>query len=226
MKIETNKVVVMTYEVEVEGKIIDKTTDQQPFDYIQGTHMLLPSLEAELEGKEAGDSFTCSVPPEEGYGEYDLKKVFDIPKSAFEFNGQLREDLLVVGKYVPMLNSAEQVCHGMVVDIKEDKVTMDFNPPMAGKVMNFTGKVISVRDATEQELKEGLHGEYLPKPEGGCGHCGGHCGGHCHEGDGEGCGCGGHHGDGEGCGCGNHGDGEGCGCGGHHEDGGCCHGED
>lgn len=199
----------MAYELEVEGKIVDQATKELPFDYIQGTHMLIPMLEAEIEGKEEGDRFECVVPPEEGYGEYSLHLVFDIPKSSFMMDGKLREDLLQVGKYIPMLNQRGEVCNGMIVEIKEEQVTMDFNPPMAGKTMHFTGEIISVREATEKELTEGLHGEYLPQ-EGGC-HCGGHCKGHHGEG---GC-C---HGDGEvhegGC-C--HGEGEG------HE-GGCCHG--
>ena len=87
---------------------------------------------------------------------------------------------------------------------------MDFNHPMAGKTLNFSGKVESVRSATEKELTEGLHGEYLPQE--GC-----HCGG---DGCGEGGCCG--HGDGEGCGHEGHGSGE---CG-HHGGHGCCHGDD
>ena len=211
MKIEKDKVIVMTYELTVEGKVVDKATKEDPLDYIQGEHILIPLLEATLEGKEPGDCFECIIPPEEGYGEYDLKMVFDIPKEAFMTDGQVREDLLQVGRYIPMLNSAGEVCNGMVVEVKEDKVTMDFNPPMAGKTMFFKGEILSVRDATEKELKEGLHGEFLPR-EGGChggcgGGCHGGCGGGCHE-DGEGCGCGGNHEEGEECGCG----GGGCCC--------------
>ena len=67
---------------------------------------------------------------------------------------------------------------------------MDFNHPMAGKTLDFKGKIISVREATEAELKNGLHGEFLPQDDCGCG-CGHHhddcdhhhddCGcGHCH----------------------------------------------
>ena len=184
MKIEDKKVVAISYEVEVEGKVVDSATEEKPLDYIQGMNMIIPMLEAALEGKEEGESFSCTIPPEEAYGEYDLSKVFDIPKSSFEFKGKLREDLMEIGKYVPMLNSAGEVCHGMVVAVKDDKVTMDFNAPMAGKTLNFTGKVISVREATEKELTEGLHGEFLP-PEEGC-HCHGGCHGHNNE-DGECC---------------------------------------
>ena len=184
MKIEAKKVVAISYEVEVEGKVVDSAPEEKPLDYIQGMNMIIPMLEAALEGKEEGESFSCTIPPEEAYGEYDLSKVFDIPKSSFEFKGKLREDLMEIGKYVPMLNSAGEVCHGMVVAVKDDKVTMDFNAPMAGKTLNFTGKVISVREATEKELTEGLHGEFLP-PEEGC-HCHGGCHGHHNE-DGECC---------------------------------------
>ena len=218
MKIEAMKVVAISYEVEVEGEVVDRATEEKPLDYIQGMRMIIPMLEAELEGKEEGEAFDCTIPPEEAYGEYDLTKVFDIPKSSFEVNGKLREDLLEAGKFIPMLNSAGEVCHGMVVAVKDDKVTMDFNAPMAGKTLHFTGKVVSVRDATEKELTEGLHGEFLPHE--GC-HRHGGCHGHH---DGEGCCHGEGHGDGEGCCHGEgHGDGEGCCHGGHGE--GCCHKE-
>ncbi len=220
MKIEAMKVVAISYEVETEGEVVDRATEQKPLDYIQGMPMIIPKLEATLEGMDEGQAFDCTIAPEDAYGEYDLSKVFDIPKNSFEVNGKLREDLLEAGRFIPMLNSAGEVCHGMVVEVKDDKVTMDFNAPMAGKTLHFTGKVISVRDATEKELTEGLHGEFLPQEEG-CHRHGGCCGKHGHHGDGEGCCHGEGHGDGECCHNGEgHGDGECC----HHGDGeGCCH---
>ena len=212
MKIEAMKVVAISYEVETEGEVVDRATEQKPLDYIQGMHMIIPKLEATLEGMDEGQAFDCTIAPEDAYGEYDLSKVFDIPKNSFEVNGKLREDLLEAGRFIPMLNSAGEVCHGMVVEVKDDKVTMDFNAPMAGKTLHFTGKVISVRDATEKELTEGLHGEFLPQEEG-CHRHGGCCGKHGHHGDGEGCCHGEGHGDGECC---HNGEGEGC-C--HHHEG-------
>ena len=196
MKAAQDKVVAVSYELEVEGKIADKAGSEKPLEYIHGTGMLLPKFEAAVEGKEPGETFDFILSAEEGYGEYNPAYKFDIPKSSFEVEGILREDLLRIGNIIPMLNGSGQVIQGTIAAIGEESVTMDFNHPMAGKTLHFTGKVEAVRDATAKELEEGLHGEYLPKE--GCGH-------KCHHGEGEGC-C---HGDGEGC-C--HGEGEGCGC--------------
>lgn len=211
MKIEKNKVVVLTYQLSVDGEIVDRATAAQPLDYIQGMHMLLPKFEEAVEGLEEGATFSFTLTPEDGYGAYEKKRCFDVPKSAFEIDGVIREDLMVVGRMLPMIGSAGQVVQAKVVEVKEEAVTLDFNHPMAGKTLDFTGSVLSVREATEKELMEGLHGEFLPPEAGHCG-CHGGCKGHCHE-EGEACDCGQ-----EGCDCGE----EGHEC--HHggEEGHCC----
>ena len=101
--------------------------------------------------------------------------------------GVLREDLLKPGTVVPMFNSTGHVVQGTVAEVKEESVTMDFNHQLAGKHLHFDVEVVSVRDATQKELDEGLHGEYLPleEEEGHCCHGMGGC--HKHDGDGECC---------------------------------------
>lgn len=192
MKIENNKVVEFCYELEVDGNVVDHTTEEKPLDYIHGTGSLLPKLEEHIQGMEAGDSFDVTFSPADGYGEKDPDRIIDLPKSAFEINGEVREDLLVPGNTIPMLNSMGGVIPGLVVEVTAETVKMDLNHAMAGKTLHFTGRIVSVREATEKELTEGLHGEYLHSC--GCSGCHGHdgdCGGcsdgHC--GDGEGCGC-------------------------------------
>lgn len=190
MEIKKNMVVAVSYELEVEGKIADKAGSEAPLEYIHGSGMLLPKFEAALEGKAPGDGFEFTLKPEEGYGSYNPGYLARIPLEAFQIDGKLATELLVVGRTLPMLNSEGQVVQGTVLEVNDKDVVMDFNHPMAGKTLHFTGKVEAVREATEKELKEGLHGEYLP-PEEGCGHCKGGChSGGCHSGDCQEGGCG------------------------------------
>lgn len=192
MKIEKNRVVEFAYELEVDGNIVDHTTKERPLDYIQGTGSLLPKLEEHIEGMEPGDKFDVTLSPAEGYGEVEPDRIIDLPKAAFEVNGEVREDLLVPGNTIPMMNSMGGVIPGVVLEVTADSVKMDLNHQMAGKTLHFTGEIVSVREATEKELTEGLHGEYVHS-------CGGCSGCHGHEGGCEG-GCGGN----DDCGCGCH----------------------
>ena len=188
MKIEQNKVVAVAYELTVEGRTVDKSPEGKPLEYIHGTHMMIPGFEKGLEGHEPGDSFGIEVSPEEGYGTYNPKLRFDIPKNSFEVNGVLREDLLAIGTTVPMLNGSGHVVQGTVAAVGDDTVTMDFNHMLAGKTLHFAVEVVSVRDATQKELDEGLHGEYLPLDEDGQEHCcHGKDGGKCRKGEGKCC---------------------------------------
>ena len=196
MKISQNTVVEFCYELEVDGQVVDRTTKERPLDYIHGTGSLLPKLEAHIEGMEPGATFDVTLSPADGYGEVDPSRIIDLPKAAFEVNGEVREDLLVPGNTIPMMNSMGGVIPGVVLEVSEDSVKMDLNHQMAGKTLHFTGEVLSVREATEKELTEGLHGEFVHSC--GCGgchggsDCGGCEGGHCgeeHDGD---CGCGCH----------------------------------
>ena len=178
MKIEKEKVVALSYELEVEGAIADKAASDAPLEYIHGTGMLLPKFEAAVEGKNPGDTFKFTLSPEEGYGTFNPAYLVELPLAAFQIDGKTATELLVPGRVLPMLNSEGQVVQGTVVTVGASSVTMDFNHPMAGKTLHFTGKVEAIRDASEKELSEGLHGEFLPQ-EGGCGHCHGGCHGDC-----------------------------------------------
>ena len=194
MKISQNAVVEFSYELEVDGQIVDQAPKERPLDYIHGTGGLLPKLEEHIEGMEPGDSFEITLAPEDAYGEVDPQRVIDLPKAAFEVNGEIREDLLIPGNVIPMLNSMGAVIPGKVLEVTEKSVKMDLNHQMAGKTLHFKGEVLTVREATEKELTEGLHGEFVHSYGcGGChghdGNCGGCEGGHCSEGEDCGCGC-------------------------------------
>lgn len=179
MKIEKDKSVSLAYQLEVEGAIADQAGKDQPLEYVHGTGMLLPRFEQEVEGKEPGDKFEFTLSPAEGYGEYKLEYKFDIPKEAFMSDGVLQEQFLQIGAIVPMLDGNGNVVRGTVAAVGEKSVTMDFNHPMAGKTLHFTGEVVDVREAPAEEEHHCCHGK-------GKGNCKKHAEGEehecCHEG--------------------------------------------
>ena len=119
MKVAKDHVVALSYELTVDGSIADSATKEQPLEYIHGSGMLLPRFEEEVEGKEPGQTYAFTLSPEEGYGPVHPEFCFDIPKTSFEVDGKLREDLLVVGRIIPMLNGAGQVCNALIREIQE-----------------------------------------------------------------------------------------------------------
>lgn len=162
MKISKNAVVSMTYilsENDVQGNLIQEVSKDQPFVVLFGAGTLLPKFENELEGLATGDTFGFSLTSEDAYGEQNPQAILELDKKIFEVEGKVDEEMLKVGNSIPMQNDEGQPLSGMVKEIKEDKVLMDFNHPLAGVNLHFTGEILEVREASEEELSHGhVHG--------------------------------------------------------------------
>ena len=178
MTVDNNKVVALSYTLVVDGEEKDKATAENPLEFIFGMGYLLPKFEANVKGKAVGDKFEFTLTPEEGYGLSDPNAIVELPISIFEENGEVRKDLLVLGRTLPMMTQQGGVVQGKIVEIGEMSIKMDFNHELADKTLNFSGKIVSVREATEKELSEGLHGE-RKQCGGNCSSCGGGCSGGC-----------------------------------------------
>lgn len=175
MIIENQKVVTLTYEMYVNAEngseeLIERATEQRPLVYCHGEKMMLPAFEAALVGKKKGDCFDFRIDHNEAYGEYDENGVMELDKQLF-FNGdgEFDSERVYIGNVIPMNTVDGQIVNAVVIDIKEDKVTIDLNHPFAGEDLHFVGKIIDVREASDKEL------EAIRHPH----HCGHHCKGNC-----------------------------------------------
>ena len=182
MEINQNKVVSLSYTLEVEGDVIETVTAQKPMQFIFGTGYLPPKFEENVAGKKVGDTFDFTLTATEGYGEVNPDAIVELPKKLFEVEGKIEEGLLVVGNVLPMMDSEGNRLNGSIDEIKEDTILMNFNHPLAGASLHFSGKVEAIREATETELTNGLFGEKVQHS------CGDGCASDCSS-----CGCGGCH---------------------------------
>lgn len=189
MKIANNKFVSAEYELYVDGangngelELMERATSEQPLKFIFGIGMMLPKFEENLLGLGAGDTYEFTIPNEDAYGPYDDDYVVELDRSVFEVDGKFDAEMVREGNVVPLMDTEGNRMNAIVVSVTPDKVTVDLNHPLAGENLHFKGKVLEVRDATEQELAALMGG-------GGCGGCGcgcdddecegGHCGGGC-----------------------------------------------
>jgi FKBP-type peptidyl-prolyl cis-trans isomerase SlyD len=155
MNVSKDKVVSVSYELKVEGEIVDKAEVNNPMQFIYGNGTLIQSFENNIKEMKAGDSFDFSIPSDQAYGQVLSEYILKLPKSVFEREGEVEDGLLEVGARLPMVDQEGNQLNGLVVDVNEDHVVMDFNHPLAGQDLHFTGKVEEIRDATEEELTHG-----------------------------------------------------------------------
>lgn len=161
MNIGNQKVVSITYKLHDGGKggeLVQEVDQNEPFVFLFGAQQVLPDFEENLENKTVGDSFEFDIASDNAYGPVDQNAIVNLPRSLFEADGKLGE-IVKVGNYLPMNDQEGNPLQGLVVEIADEHVRMDFNHPMAGKDLYFTGKVIEVRQATAEEIDHGhVHG--------------------------------------------------------------------
>ncbi|MBR4094364.1 MAG: FKBP-type peptidyl-prolyl cis-trans isomerase, partial [Bacteroidales bacterium] len=132
MEIQLNKVVSLSYTLEVDGDIIETVTAEKPMQFIFGTGYLLPKFEDNVKGKKVGDTFDFKLAAEDAYGNVDPEAIVELPKRVFEVDGKIQENVLFVGNVLPMMDSEGNRLNGAIDEVKEDTIVMNFNHPLAG----------------------------------------------------------------------------------------------
>lgn len=192
MTIETGHFVSLTYQLRLDnenGAVVETVTDERPLEFLYGMGMMLPRFEEKIGATPVGGDFSFALDPAEAYGEHSAEAIVEVPKNIFEIDGKISDKLLAVGNAIPMMDSSGNRMQGIVKEIGESVVVMDFNHPMAGKRLHFTGKLLAARVPSEQELAKFNHhcgcGDSCCGSDSGCGSdngssaCGG-CSGGCH----------------------------------------------
>jgi FKBP-type peptidyl-prolyl cis-trans isomerase SlyD len=151
-----NIAVSMRYELSIDDEgIIDRSEENKPMEFVQGSGQIIPGLEKELYGMAVGEEKEVVVEPDDGYGEYDPEDVEKVSRSVFPANLDLEEGLSL---WMRDPESGESF-QATVVKIHQDTVVLDFNHPLAGETLYYHVKILDLRPATHEEIAHGhIHG--------------------------------------------------------------------
>jgi len=154
--IKKGSVVSLAYVLtNAEGEELDRAEKNDTFAYLHGYGQIVPGLENALVGLESGAKKKVSIPPTEGYGEVVPELKMKLQKSQFPAEEKIEEGM----QFLSQDQEGSEFVFS-VLGVEGDDVYVDGNHPLAGETLNFDVEVLSIRDATEEELSHGhAHGE-------------------------------------------------------------------
>lgn len=136
------KKVTLDYTLIVDTQTMETSVGKAPLAYVVGRRMIIPGLEAQLNGMRIKEEKVIKVAAKDAYGEVDPKAFKDFPKTSLPKNIEPKVGLVLQatapdGMKFPAVISA----------VKDDKVTLNFNHPLAGKDLTFKVKILNIENA-------------------------------------------------------------------------------
>ena len=165
MLVEKNKVVALAYDLKVMDDennkvLVEKVVKEHPMLFLFGVSGLPEKFEENVEGLKVGDKFEFSVKSDDAYGDFDSESIVNIPLEVFKVDNKFDSEKFSVGAIIPMSDESGHTMRGKILEVNSEDIKMDFNHPLAGKDLYFNGEVVSIRNATAEELAHGhVHGE-------------------------------------------------------------------
>lgn len=149
--IGANKVVGFHYTLRNgKGEELESSNGGEPMAYLHGAENIVPGLERQMVGHKVGDTFEATVPPDEGYGVRDPASSQAVPRGSFPSDVPIE-----VGAQFTAEAPDGSMMPVWVTAVDDKSVTIDRNHPLAGETLNFKIEVVSLRDATREEVAHG-----------------------------------------------------------------------
>ena len=123
-----------------DGTVFDSSDKHDaPLEFIVGSGQIIKGFDEAVVGMEEGQEKEIILAPEDAYGQYNAEFVKELPKDVFPEGQEIQSGMVFLmntpeGGQVPV----------KITDVKDDKVTVDLNPPLAGKTLIFKIKIVEI----------------------------------------------------------------------------------
>ena len=152
MVISKDTVVTLAYQLfsineQKQPILIEERSVDNPLEFIFGSGLLLPKLEEAIKGQTFGFQVEVELHPRDAYGLHHPELQTWMPEENFPSDLEIE-----LGMKFQTQGPGGQVISVIVKEIKDGKVLVDGNHPLAGLQVRFDLKVVRVREASEKEL--------------------------------------------------------------------------
>jgi len=138
--VESNSRLLLLFKMQLEdGTEVESNFDEQAIEFEIGNGSLTTGMEDALIGKTAGDTVSVKLSPELAFGIPDENNIHSMPIEDFPKDMPPEENQVIAFD-----GPDETEIMGTIVGISKDEVKVDFSHPLAGRVINFTAKIISI----------------------------------------------------------------------------------
>ena len=123
-----------------DGEVFDSSEGKNPLEVKLGSGAVIPGFDKALTGMEEGEKKTVTIPYAEAYGAHNAEMVMQIPID------QVPKDMKVeIGDRMEVGGTGGEIMPVTVLDITDDFIVLDANPPLAGQNLTFALELISIK---------------------------------------------------------------------------------
>ncbi len=122
-----------------DNTIFDSTTAREPLVIQVGGEVLIQGLEDAIIGMTPGEVKRLEVKPDQAYGEIDKDLIFSVDRK--EVFGELE---VKKGQVIELPNDEVGVLLLKVVNVNDNKVTLDGNHELAGETLIFDLELLEI----------------------------------------------------------------------------------
>jgi FKBP-type peptidyl-prolyl cis-trans isomerase SlyD len=140
LAVEKGRRVKIDYNLMINSQPVENTHGKEPLEFMVGGGNVIPGLENQMLGMKVGDEKKIIVAPQEAYGIVDPAAFKEVPKSSMPTDAELKPGLVVEvedpqGGFFP----------GVVWEVREESVVINFNHPLAGQTLEFDVRVVDIQ---------------------------------------------------------------------------------
>jgi peptidylprolyl isomerase len=122
-----------------DGTVFDSSEGRDPLTFTIGSGQVIIGFDEAVSGMKLDEKKNVTIPADKAYGARNEEMVIEVPKS------QVPPDINPeVGQRLQMQGPNDQMVVVEVISVTEKNITLDANPPLAGKDLIFDIELVGI----------------------------------------------------------------------------------